>query len=220
MEVLRVKRNKEQLERGDRAEWRNRKTEAKRTKQRGKAFEKEKNRKRRKGEWKSKTEVGGEEPPLHLHQRLHRSSQRTPWSPWTAPKRQRREREAIKEVGKNKKWKGKKYQRRRTTTAATVLPLHRHSAPPWPPLTAPKRQRRKREDNEKNRGEMAEKRNRGDRREGRKTPPLSPPPSTNTDDHNRAFLLQVTFSPPLSFLVSSSLACRTWAIHVLQQNED
>jgi len=128
--------------------------------------------------------------------------------------RQRREKEVIKEAGKNRKWQRKK---RKTTTAAIMLPLHRHSAPPnhrwWP-----RRDRGEKEKTtEKNRGEGVEKRNRGDRREGRKTSPLSLPLSTTADNHNRAFPLQVTFSPPLSFLASSSFACRTWAIHVLQQ---
>jgi len=46
-----------------------------------------KRKRRGKGEWKSKTEEGGEEPPLHLHQRLHHSSQPPPTTPSSSKNR-------------------------------------------------------------------------------------------------------------------------------------
>jgi hypothetical protein len=84
-----------------------------------------------------------------------------------------------------------------------------------------KRQRRRREDNGKTEERGAEKRNRGDRREGRITPPLSPPPSTTVDDHNRASPLQVTCSLPLPFVyLLFPVFILFWmqnVIHILQQ---
>jgi hypothetical protein len=86
-----------------------------------------------------------------------------------------------------------------------VLPLHRHSAPPdrsW----QPRRDRGEKEKiTEKNTEERGLRRETEERREGRKTPLLSPPPSTTADDHNCAFPLQVNFFPlPVVFSCSSS----------------
>jgi hypothetical protein len=73
-----------------------------------------------------------------------------------------------------------------------------------------KRKKRSRTEREQRKTEKGLRRETEERREGRKTPPLSPPPSNTADDHNRAFPLQVTFSPPLSFLaVHLHFACRT-----------
>jgi hypothetical protein len=58
-------------------------------------------------------------------------------------------------------------------------------------------------------------------RRGEEAQPLSPPPSTTADDHNRAFPLQVTCSLPLPFvyLIFSCFhfLCMQNVIHVLQQ---
>jgi hypothetical protein len=71
---------------------------------------------------------------------------------------------------------------------------------PRPPPLAPPRSRC-REGTLLTKGTKKQRKKTTQRSRGEKErQPLPRPPSTTADDHNRAFPLQVTFSPPLPFL--------------------
>jgi len=171
---------------------------------------------------KSNTEEGREEPPLHLHQRLHRSSQ--PHHPATISaanasgtregeeKQDRTEREEKnRDRGLCTEEEKKRQPRHRLESSSFLLPAAS-------PTTFHHRQTENSEEQNKHRrgAEKAE----GSRK--KKKQPLAATTVCRCCHHRhlstansstQSLLLQVTPSPHLCFFVSL-LACRTCTVHV------
>jgi hypothetical protein len=181
---------------------------------------------RYRGEGKSKTEEGREEPPLHLHQRLHRSSQPLPAAPPSRHHQRcqcQQNQRGRRETGKNREGRKNRDRELYTEEEKKRQSCHRLESssfllPAASPTTFHHRQtKNNKEQNKHRRGaEKAE----GSRK--KKKQPLAATTVCRCCHHRhlstassstQSLLLQVTPSPHLCFFVSL-LACRTCTVHV------